>query len=300
MHAVELRKFPEIALKPVAFQVGVYALARIRENGFNGFVDSLLWFHKKLCVIKIAQMKGTSFQRPLKFKVEVNGEAWHQGDAIDGTLEVKNHGSEPTPVSEIAVHLAYGEIKKVRAKSPDAFEILSTATMSSDGPLNWQFQTERNCPITDKSGSLFILYGRGSATEQLGQLRLTVQPFPLIQEFLDTFKVQFRFVVKSQKAATKDGLEAKLAPPDSKAFAMLDYVTLGFRFDGDDLHVHYKFSVKKIEASAASIETSKKKKEVKQTLTPLEYRTSTGRVNHERIETAIREALSGIESKVIF
>jgi hypothetical protein len=64
--------------------------------------------------------------------------------------------------------------------------------------------------------------------------------------------------------------------------------------------VHYSFQVKKLEATAASFEVSKLKKEQEQVFAPSDYRTPSGRPNHERIAAAIREALSAVESKITF
>jgi hypothetical protein len=159
-----------------------------------------------------------------------------------------------------------------------------------EASLDWSFTLDRNCPITDNISSLFLLYGQGEATEKLGQLELTVQPFSLIQEFLKTFQIQYRFVLKGQRTS-KDAIEAKLAPPDSQAFATLDNIAVSFRFEGEILHVGYKFNVKKIEATAASVEVGKKQKALNQELGPELYKTSSGRVNHDKLEAAIKEAL---------
>ena len=90
----------------------------------------------------------------------------------------------------------------------------------------------------------------------------------------------------------KAGVEAKMDPPDSPAFAKLEYLTVGFGFEGEALEVTYKFNVKQLEATAAAIDTKKAKKAITQKFEPTQYRTTTGRFNHERVEAAIREALA--------
>src|SRR4051794_33986369 len=112
-------------------------------------------------------MKGISFQKPLEFNVKVDGESWNQGDPVLGELLVKNHGSDAQSLAEVFVQLAYGELKRVRVRDPDAFELLGSTKFDLNGSLSpleeksfrWKFQTERNCPITDASGSLFLVYG---------------------------------------------------------------------------------------------------------------------------------------------
>jgi hypothetical protein len=62
--------------------------------------------------------------------------------------------------------------------------------------------------------------------------------------------------------------------------------------------VKYVFQVKQVEASAATIEVKKQKREIKQSFTPDQYFLPSGRFNHDQIEESIREALSSVESKV--
>ena len=66
-------------------------------------------------------MRGAFFQKPLEFRLLVEGESWNQGDPIAGSLSVMNHGAEEIPHHEMAIFLACGELGKVRLKSPDAF-----------------------------------------------------------------------------------------------------------------------------------------------------------------------------------
>ncbi len=250
-------------------------------------------------------MKGTVFQRPLEFNLRVDGESWAQGDLIAGVLAVKNHGKEPVALNGIQVQLALGKLSKVRQKAADAFKIQEAAAMDPTGSLaaggeasfEWKFQTDRNCPITDNLSSLFLLYGQGEATPQLGQLELPVQAYGLIQDYLKTLNIQFRFVLKGQKAS-HGRVEAKFTPPASQAFALLDHVLVYFRFEGEALEVSYVFQVKKLEATVSSFEVQKKKKEFTQSLAPSQYRLSSGRVNHEGLELSIKEALGHVESKM--
>lgn len=249
------------------------------------------------------KVKGMFFQKPLELTLHVEGETWKQGDPIQGLLTIKNHGSEAVPVSEVKVHLAYGTLKKVHQRAPNSFDILASADLqgvstiepNSEAELPWKFETDRNSPITDTTDSLFLVYGRGTELEKLGQLQLMVRPDQVIQDFLDTVITGFRFVVKTQKS-NKAALDVKLAPPDSKAFSMLEYMVLGFKFDGDELRVKYTFNLKKMEATAASVDVKKLKKSTQQSFRPDQYRIPSGRFNHEHVETSVREALNEIGS----
>ncbi|MGZ3686673.1 MAG: hypothetical protein ACXWP5_07090 [Bdellovibrionota bacterium] len=243
-------------------------------------------------------MKGTFFQKPLEYRLEVEGESWNQGDPVRGALIVKNHGADAAALDEVGVHLADGMLRKVRAKSPEAFDLLASASFEAganvapqnEARLSWEFTTDRNCQITDSFGSLFLVYGRGKATEAMGQLQMAVRPEVVIQEFLKALTITFRFVQKGQKSS-KNRVEVKLAPPDgNKGFVMVESLTVFFKYeDAGVLAVDYVF-----------LHVKKSKKEVEQTFRPDEYRVPSGRFNHDHIEASIRETLSAVESKVTF
>ncbi|MBC7691905.1 MAG: hypothetical protein H7222_09045 [Methylotenera sp.] len=247
-------------------------------------------------------MKGTIFQKPLEFKLNVEGESWRQGDGVQGTLLVKNHGSEAISLKDIHIHLAQGRLSKVRSKTEGAFKIQASAPISTPDDaekflaaggelqLPWTFQTDRNCAITDVSTSLYILYGQGDAADKLGQIQLTFHPYPIIQEFLKTLTIDFRFVIKYQKFV-KERLEIKLEPPTAKAFNFLECLFLYFYIEGDVINVSYAFQVKKLDASAASVDITKQSKTFDQSLAPHEYLMPSGRVNYTFFEAAIREAM---------
>lgn len=236
-------------------------------------------------------MKGTLFQKPVEYRIEVDGESWRQGDAIAGTLTVVNRGTDVLSNEGIHVSLAYGKFKEVHAKAEDAFEVLETKPFTGN-EMSWVFQTERNCPITDKSASLFLLYGRGKSTPILGHLQLNIQPFQVIEDFLYRFKTDFRFVEKSKKAGRK-GVDVKLVPPSGQSFASLDHVMMCFHFDKETMHVRYVFAVKKIEATASSFDMKKTKREVEQSFAPAQFR-------HDDFEAAQKQALAEVEAKVLF
>lgn len=242
-------------------------------------------------------MKGTFFQKPLEFNLKVEGETWRQGEPVSVSVSIKNHGSDLVELSTIGAYLAYGGLKKVRERTPGAFEVLEKAKElqgslkpSEDFSFSHSFSTDRNCPITDNSRSLFLVYGQGNELEKLGMLQLVFQPYPLIEEFLNVFQTSFRFVRKSQ-SSLKRGVEVKLGPPTSKTFAALESLSLVFRFEGDALDIQYTFNTKTVEANAASVDLKKKKTQLSRTYTPDLYLRPSGRFDHERVEPAIREDL---------
>ncbi len=249
-------------------------------------------------------MKGLFFQKPLEFQLRVEGETWTQGSPVKGVLEVKNHGQEPASLAEARVALAYGGLKKVHEKVPGALKVLAahpSDTQTLEGgksaSFEWSFPTDRNCPITDSSNSLFLIYGSADVYEKMGQLQLAFKPDSIVQEFIKTLSIQFRFVQKTQKSS-KGHVETKLSPPDSKAFSSLEYLFLTTRFVEDELHLNYRFQVKKVKPTPGSFEVAKEHREVDQSIPAAQYLQPSGRINFDRFESAIREAVSTVESKV--
>lgn len=255
-------------------------------------------------------MKGIFFQKPVEFQLHVEGESWSQGDVIRGKLEIRNRGSQEVAIDQTQITLARGDFKKLRAKAPDSFEVLHAAPINSTSTvcllpaqgtasLEWSFQSDRNCPVTDSGSSLFLIYGMGKEYEKIGQLQLLFRAAPIVEEFIKTLETEFRFVRKLQKTA-KAGIDTRLSPPDSKEFSALDELTLNSRFEGDELELRYHFKVKKVEATAASFGIKKEKLEKLQRFKLSELRLPSGRVNYERIENSLRESIRTVESKVIY
>jgi hypothetical protein len=250
-------------------------------------------------------VKGIFFQKPFEFSLNVSGESWRQSETISGTLTVRNRGNETASLAGTRVELALGQLKKVHARTPGALETLSKKELESpatlapgaEATLEWSFPTHLNFPITDVSDSPFLVYGQGAEAEKIGFLQANVLPSTIIEEFLDRFVVAHRFVVKSKKWSKKR-VAVKLGPSSAKQFANLEYAQAEFRFQGDTLLVNYIFQVKKMVATPANVETKKEKRELEQSFGPTDYRTSSGRPNHERIEAAIAEALKEAEPKL--
>ncbi|MDR3606386.1 MAG: hypothetical protein P4M08_03285 [Oligoflexia bacterium] len=253
-------------------------------------------------------MKGVFFQKPLELQLLVEGESWRQGDAVSGALVAKNLGAAPASLNDVGVELALGKIKEVRKKSAGAFEPIASARFApgtvvqpgKEERLSWKFETDRNCAITDTAASPFLVYGHGPL-EQQGQLQLRVNPTQVIEDVLGIFEVAFRFVRKSAKSS-KGWIEIKLAPPDSKAFAMLEQLNAFFRFESDTLHARYVFNLKKLEATATAgsgIDVKKLKQERAFEYPVHHYRIPSGRFDHERMEASIRELLAPFESKLL-
>jgi hypothetical protein len=203
------------------------------------------------------------------------------------------------------VILAHGAIAKVRKKDAGAFTPISSASMESQkitpggqASFPWKFETERNCTVTEKGASLFLLYGKGESLDSLGQIQLVIQPDTIIEEYLKSLQTLFHFVPKTQKS-NKGWVECKLAAPSSRNFASVEQLLLSFRFEGETLMVHYLFDVKKLEALAATTSLSKQKREFEQSFTPMQYLRN-GRFNFEVIEASIKDVMSQLNPGALF
>lgn len=209
-------------------------------------------------------MKGTLFQKPLEFNLEVPGETWSQGDALKGQLSVKNHGQEKVSLDTYGVALALGNMKKVKARDEKAldiaesklFEGISVASGQSV-KLDFDFTLLSNGPITDKTNSPYLVYGDLQKRE--GHLQLTVEPSKTFKPLLSVLDVFFRFKLKDRKH-TKDSVEFKLIAPDAKDFKAMESMTLKLK-ETDDMGIEMKiqFQMKNVGITDGAVAVKKSK-----------------------------------------
>jgi len=245
-------------------------------------------------------LKGTSFQKPLEFRIQVDGESWTQGSVIEGTLEAHNHDTAPIGPEKFRLFVAHGDLKKVKAARVGGFDALVPIDLSPEqGTGNgirsrWKLQLEPNTPITDKSGSLFLLYGATEDPISLGHLQLMIEPRQIYQDYVDILKTDFRFSERYKKSK-KEKVEVKMMPPEGgSAYATVEQLLVYFSLDGDRLHVQYQFSVKEIDAMESGVEIKKRKKTFEQTFGPSEYLLSNGRLKFDHIQAAIQKILEQV------
>jgi hypothetical protein len=199
-------------------------------------------------------MKGMSFQNGVEFRITIEGESWNQGTTIKGRIESK-------PAAKAQILLAEGLDKKVKAKSPDAFVILEEA-QSAPAPYDWSFTLPIDCRISDKTGSLYILYGHGENIEKLGQLRLNLLPSPVLTDLVDLMSTHFRFVLKSWSAGKSSVTEAKMDPPSGKDWTMLEGLTVLFKNSSEGVDCKFQFQRKEIDATKGGLASKSVKREV--------------------------------------
>ncbi len=244
-------------------------------------------------------MRSVYIQKPLEFRLEVPLEAAIQGDIVPCAVTVKNHGSDPVALPQLSLRLALGVLKKVKAKAEDAFSVLERADLDRSNVLPaggdlvsvWQFTLDRNAPVSDKNQTLFLLYGNGEECVSLGQIPLTVKMHPHVRAIFDTCETVFSLINKGE--SWKDGWTiVKYKAPDLRKFSLVEEILIAVRFVDDSLELVYTFKVKKIDATAHSLNFKKGKAEVSQTWTSQDYLFGGGFIRQEFIEKMLDEAFS--------
>jgi len=249
-------------------------------------------------------MKGTFFQKPLEYNLEVTGESWSQGDNVKGELIIKNHDSSKLDISNIGCHLCFVDIKKMKAKNEKAFTFIESIVcsendkLSSDEPveLKFDFKLKSDCQITDTGSSLYILCGDKNAPFEGGLLQLNIKPVKAILGFVETFENFFRFKFKPFKNK-KDAIEAKVVAPTSKEWSSIQQINLKMRMVDSSLELSYLFKVKKISYDSAVMETKDTKIEIKKTLTKKEHSMFGDMPNQDGIMKSINEVLEEVKVK---
>ena len=252
-------------------------------------------------------MRSTFFQQPLEHQIEVEGESWDQGGVIKGKLQIRNMSSETVSVKKVQVVLAHGQNKALKEKGDVGWEEHQKQIMEQDITLHsgkeqsyeWSFNLPTDCPITDKQGGLFLLFGGEEALSEGGRLNLQIKLHPILQNFLQTFKTQFRFLEKHQKRKA-EWTEVKLIPPESREFPNMDYVYCFLRIHQEQLDAHYRFKMSGLGRSGQQMTITKKNRELEQSMSKNEYLQPGGFPNRALFRENIDQALNIARPEVIF
>ena len=248
-------------------------------------------------------MRGLFLQHPLEFRLNVTGDSFSQGAPVPCSLTVKNHGDAPATLEHLSLHLALGNLKKVKAHDNSAFEVLQSADLDrsiqvapqGETSLPYTFVLDPNAPITDKNQSLYVLYGNTLNAAQLGQLLVTVHVHQHIRTIFDTMSTVFNFINKGE--VSKGGATiAKLKAPDSRRFSLVDELNLSATFTPEGLEIAFIFSVRKFDHGTSKVAVKKEKKEVRKALPSSDYLFGGGFVRQEYIDQFIESALSEVSS----
>jgi hypothetical protein len=252
-------------------------------------------------------MKGFFFQHPLEYHLNVAGEEWEQGTTLNGSLLVKNIENNTTLCKLLQIVLVYGVFKKIKAKELEAWSELQTRVLAEnidfaakeEKQYGWTFDLATDYQISDKGGSLFLLYGGENIYSQ-GRIDVRLKLLPMLQSFIQTFESQFRFKKKYEKSKQKF-TEVKLVPPDSKEYITLDHVLCLLRVHERIMEILYTFRMKSFgrKEEHQQMKMVNKKRECQQQFTEAQY-TLGGFPNRECFRLAIQEALEQIKPQVLF
>ncbi len=253
-------------------------------------------------------MRSTFFDRPLEYQLLTAKEEWLQGEPIEGKLSIRNMNPDKVIANTVDVLLAYGNFRKIKAGEENCWEVLHRENIQKDLSLdgnqqlsyNWRFNLPSDAPITDKSGSLFLLFGGEDVLNRGGRLDVRIKMMELLQSFLQTFVTQFQFVQKSAKY--KDGwTEVQLDPPSgSREFPNLEHVMCYLRMLDEKLELKYRCKIKTLKKDGESMKVRGKYLEVSQTLTADDYLQTSGFPNRSRFREMIEVALSEAKPTVVF
>ena len=242
-------------------------------------------------------MKGTLFSDGVEVQLLVNGESWRQGDGLSGSIQITNHNGEDLNGEGFGVTLAYARFKDLKKKA-DSFAILDEFKMDTkkSESLNWSFQLEENCPITDKVGSFYLLFGKKTDYLKGGQLQLNILPHLLVQDFCNIFQTFFRFKLKETKSK-KNSIEMKFIAPKTKEYGMIDSLSLFFSTTGENLALKYIYNVQKLDYGVNGVKATKAKVECSQELSPKEYSSFGDSLDQDKVIAVIKDSLKSVKDK---
>ena len=252
-------------------------------------------------------MRSIFFQQPLQHQIEIDGENWDQGEEIKGKLIIRNMSSETVVVNASQVILAYGLKKSIKEGNESPWEVLEKQVLTKNISLpaggeqlyKWVFKLATDCPISDKRGGLFLLFGGEDTLYEGGRIDLPVNLHPILQNFLQTFSTQFFFLEKYQKRKS-EWTEVKLVPPESKEYPNLDFVRCLLRISQENLEANYLFKMSGLGRSGERMTVTKKNREFKQKIPPGNYLQPGGFPNRACFREKINEALNNARPDVIF
>jgi len=252
-------------------------------------------------------MRSVYFQQPLEYQIEVEGESWNQGEVVKGQIRIRNMSSNTVAVKTSQIILAHGLKKAFKEGTGVPWEVLEKQVVAQDIALQagseltfgWYFNLSTDCPITDKQGGLYLLFGGEEALTEGGWLNLQINLHPILQNYLQTFTTQFRFLEQYQKRKS-EWTEVKLIPPDSREYPNMDYVLCFLRIHDEQLEAHYRFKMSGLGRTGEKMTVTKKNRELEQSIPPEKYLQPGGFPNRACFRENIDQALNIARPEVIF
>ena len=252
-------------------------------------------------------MRSVYIQQPLEYQIDVEGESWNQGEVVKGQIRIRNMSSKTVAVKTSQIILAHGLKKAFKEGTMVPWEVLEKQVVAQDIALQagsdltfgWNFNLSTDCPITDKQGGLYLLFGGDEALTEGGRLNLQINLHPILQNYLQTFTTQFRFLEKYQKRKS-ELTEVKLIPPDSREYPNMDYVLCFLRIHDEQLEAHYRFKMSGLGRIGEQMTVTKKNRELEQSIPPEKYLQPGGFSNRACFRENIDQALNIARPEVIF
>ncbi len=252
-------------------------------------------------------MRSVYIQQPLEYQIDVEGESWNQGEVVKGQIRIRNMSSKTVAVKTSQIILAHGLKKAFKEGTMVPWEVLEKQVVAQDIALQagseltfgWNFNLSTDCPITDKQGGLYLLFGGDEALTEGGRLNLQINLHPILQNYLQTFTTQFRFLEKYQKRKS-ELTEVKLIPPDSREYPNMDYVLCFLRIHDEQLEAHYRFKMSGLGRTGEKMTITKKNRELEQSIPQGKYLQPGGFPNRACFRENIDQALNIARPEVIF
>ena len=252
-------------------------------------------------------MRSVYIQQPLEYQIDVEGESWNQGEVVKGQIRIRNMSSKTVAVKTSQIILAHGLKKAFKEGTMVPWEVLEKQVVAQDIVLQsgseltfgWNFNLSAGCQITDKQGGLYLLFGGDEALTEGGRLNLQINLHPILQNYLQTFTTQFRFLEKYQKRKS-EWTEVKLIPPDSREYPNMDYVLCFLRIHEEQLEAHYRFKMSGLGRIGEQMTVTKKNRELEQSIPPEKYLQPGGFSNRACFRENIDQALNIARPEVIF
>ena len=252
-------------------------------------------------------MRSVYIQQPLEHQIEVDGESWNQGEVVKGQIRIRNMKSKTVAVKTSQIILAHGLKKAFKEGTVVPWEVNEKQVVAQDITLqagseltfSWIFNLSTDCQITDKQGGLYLLFGGDEALTEGGRLNLQINLHPILQNYLQTFTTQFRFLEKYQKRKS-EWTEVKLIPPDSREYPNMDFVLCFLRIHDEQLEAHYRFKMSGLGRTGEKMTVTKKNRELEQSIPPGKYLQPGGFPNRACFRENIDQALNIARPEVIF
>ena len=244
-------------------------------------------------------MKGFFFAKPLEFRLEALADQLAQGDAINGTLHLKNRAGKPCP-GRLEIGLAYGRFKKIKEGAPNAFEMIERKLLTEqpslppDGEISsdWAFQLKKDCPVTSKDGALFLLYGANLDQSSLwSKLDLQVTPCLELEILLAILENRFQFAVTSAKFE-QGFTEYRLKTPES--YPTMDSFILRARVNEEAaLDLDFRFRIKRLaRGPEAGVKAGTEK--FLRSISAKDYMNAQGQPDRGFLQEMVRDVLSNV------